>query len=52
MARQAIFERVSLFPQDAWLAAVVNTVIHRSYSISGDHIRVEIFDDRLEVENP
>jgi ATP-dependent DNA helicase RecG len=43
---------MSLLPQDAWLEAVVNAVIHRSYSISGDHIRVEIFDDRLEVESP
>jgi ATP-dependent DNA helicase RecG len=46
------FERVGLVPQDAWLEAVVNAVIHRSYSISGDHIRVEIFDDRVEVESP
>lgn len=46
------FERVGLVPQDAWLEAVVNAVIHRSYSISGDHVRVEIFDDRVEVESP
>lgn len=46
------FERVGLVPQDAWLEALVNAVIHRSYSISGDHIRVEIFDDRVEVESP
>ena len=46
------FERVGLVPQDAWLEAIVNAVIHRSYSVSGDHIRVEIFDDRLEVESP
>jgi ATP-dependent DNA helicase RecG len=46
------FERVGLVPQDAWLEALVNAVVHRSYSISGDHVRVEIFDDRLEVESP
>lgn len=46
------FERVGLVPQDAWLEAVVNAVVHRSYSIGGDHIRVEIFDDRVEVESP
>ena len=46
------FERVGLIPEDAWLEAVVNAVIHRSYSNSGDHVRVEIFDDRVEVESP
>lgn len=46
------FEPVSLVPQDAWLEAVVNAVVHRSYSMMGDHIRVEIFDDRIEVESP
>lgn len=30
----------------------MNAVVHRSYSVSGDHIRVEIFDDRVEVESP
>ncbi len=31
---------------------MVNAVVHRSYSLSGDHIRVEIFDDRIEVQSP
>jgi ATP-dependent DNA helicase RecG len=26
--------------------------VHRSYSLAGDHIRVEIFSDRIEVESP
>ena len=26
--------------------------MHRSYSYAGDHIRVEIFDDRIEVSSP
>ena len=46
------FERVGLVPQDAWLEGLVNATAHRSYSISGDHIRVEIFDDRVEIESP
>jgi ATP-dependent DNA helicase RecG len=46
------FERVGLLPQDAWLEALVNAVVHRSYSINGDHIRVDIFDDRVEIESP
>lgn len=39
-------------PREAWLEGVVNAVIHRSYSLAGDHIRVEIYPDRIEVESP
>ncbi len=46
------FEQIGLIPQDAWLEAIVNAVIHRSYSVSGDHIRVEVFDDRVEINSP
>lgn len=46
------FRRDSLVPEAAWLEAIVNGVVHRSYAIGGDHIRVELFDDRLEVESP
>ncbi len=46
------FEPVSLIPRDAWLEGLANAVIHRSYSMMGDHIRIEIFDDRMEIESP
>lgn len=46
------FEPVPLLPLTTWLEGLVNAVVHRSYSHSGDHIRVEIFDDRLEIESP
>lgn len=46
------FEPVGLVPEDAWLEGLVNAVVHRSYSIGGDHIRIEVFDDRIEVESP
>jgi ATP-dependent DNA helicase RecG len=46
------FDRDSLLPEAAWLEAIVNSVVHRSYAIGGDHIRVELFEDRLEVESP
>lgn len=52
LGRSGRFERVSLVPEDAWLEGLVNAVIHRSYSISGDHIRVDVFDDRVEIESP
>jgi ATP-dependent DNA helicase RecG len=47
-----LFEDEQIVPRDAWLEGVVNAVIHRSYSLGGDHIRVEIFPDRVEVESP
>lgn len=46
------FGSATLIPEFAWLEAVVNAATHRSYSIGGDHIRVELFDDRVEVESP
>ncbi len=46
------FETVGIIPQDAWLEGLVNAVVHRSYSVMGDHIRVEIFDNRIEIESP
>jgi ATP-dependent DNA helicase RecG len=46
------FGDVPLVPEDAWLEGVVNAAVHRSYSLAGDHIRVEIFDDRIEITSP
>ncbi len=46
------FAPEALIPEPVWLEAVVNAVVHRSYSMGGDHIRVELFDDRLEVHSP
>lgn len=46
------FEGTPIIPRDAWLEGLVNAVVHRSYSISGDHIRVEIFPNRMEITSP
>jgi ATP-dependent DNA helicase RecG len=46
------FEELALVPEDAWLEGLVNAVVHRSYSLAGDHIRVEVFDDRIEISSP
>jgi ATP-dependent DNA helicase RecG len=46
------FGPIPLIPEPVWLEALVNAVVHRSYSLAGDHIRVEIFDDRIEVSSP
>jgi ATP-dependent DNA helicase RecG len=44
-------ERWSL-PPEAVREAVVNVVVHADYSQRGAPIRLSLFDDRLEVENP
>jgi ATP-dependent DNA helicase RecG len=46
------FEARPIVPRDAWLEGLVNAAIHRSYSLAGDHIRVEIYPDRIEIESP
>jgi len=52
LGRRGTFEQVPLIPGDAWLEGIVNAVVHRSYSVTGDHVRIEIFDDRIEIESP
>jgi ATP-dependent DNA helicase RecG len=52
LGSEGAFEDVPLVPEDAWLEGIVNAAVHRSYSMAGDHIRVEIFDDRIEISSP
>lgn len=52
LGREGRFEDIPLIPEDAWLEGLVNAVVHRSYSLAGDHIRVEVFDDRIEIASP
>lgn len=47
-----IFERTPIIPRDAWLEGLVNAIVYRSYSNAGDHIRVEIFPNRIEITSP
>lgn len=46
------FEDMPVVPRDAWIEGLVNAVVHRSYSLAGDHIRVEIFPNRIEITSP
>lgn len=46
------FGPVDVLPEPAWLEALVNAIVHRSYSLHGDGIRIRDFEDRLEVESP
>jgi ATP-dependent DNA helicase RecG len=49
---EGVFGEVPLVPEDAWLEGIVNAAVHRSYSAAGDHIRVDVFDDRMEISSP
>lgn len=39
-------------PKMALREAVINALIHTDYSMTGSRIRIEIFDDRIEITNP
>ncbi|WP_223202469.1 ATP-binding protein [Propioniciclava sp. MC1595] len=52
LAQSGLFEPTHRIPKAAWLEGLVNAVVHRSYSMMGDHIRVEIFPNRLEIFSP
>lgn len=52
LTRSGTFDDIGLVPQDAWLEGIVNAAVHRSYSMAGDHVHVDIFDDRIEIESP
>lgn len=52
LGERGLFESQARIPRDAWLEGIVNAVVHRSYSMMGDHIRVEIFPNRLEITSP
>lgn len=47
-----IFKVIPEYPEFAWFEGLVNAVTHRNYAIAGDHIRVSIFDDRMEIQSP
>lgn len=46
-----IFEKVPEYPEFAWLEGIINAVTHRNYAMSGEHIKVFIFDDRMECSS-
>ena len=50
--RLRLLEVRTIVPRDAWLEGLINAIIHRSYGSAGDHIRVEIFPNRIEIESP
>jgi ATP-dependent DNA helicase RecG len=52
LGANGLFIWQGIIPEHAWIEGIVNAVVHRSYSLGGDHIRVSIFGDRIEIESP
>jgi ATP-dependent DNA helicase RecG len=52
LAADGRFSDLGIVLEPVWPEGLVNAVIHRSYSMHGDHVRVEIFDDRVEISSP
>jgi len=46
------FRMVPEYPEFAWLEGLVNAVTHREYGMSGDYIKVSMYDNRLEIQSP
>lgn len=45
-------ERLWSIPKIALREAIINAVVHADYSLSGAPIRISVYDDRIEIENP
>ena len=52
LGRDGKFQTTNEYPKWAWFEALVNALVHRSYSYSGSEITVKFFSDRLEFESP
>ena len=46
------FVSIPEYPEFAWKEGLVNAVTHRDYSISGEHIKIMLYDDRMEIISP
>jgi ATP-dependent DNA helicase RecG len=40
------------YPEDVWLEAVINAVVHRSYNLKNMNIFLKMFEDKFVVESP
>jgi len=43
------FKMTPEYPEFAWFEGIVNALAHCNYSLRGEHIRVSMYDDRLEI---
>ena len=50
--KTGLFKTQAEYPEFAWLEGIVNAVVHREYAMTGNYIRVTMYDDRLEILSP
>lgn len=52
LGKDGRFVTLPEYPEFAWFEGMINAIIHRRYDNQGDHIRIKMFDDRLEIYSP
>lgn len=52
LGKDGKFRKIPEYPEFAWQEGLVNAVTHRDYSVSGEYIRVTMYDDRIEFLSP
>jgi predicted HTH transcriptional regulator len=40
------------YPLDAMRESLINSIIHRDYSVMGSEVHIDIYDDRIEITSP
>jgi ATP-dependent DNA helicase RecG len=50
--RETLREEISEYSPVVIREIVINALVHADYSLKGMHLRISIFDDRLEIESP
>ena len=48
----AIREEVKMFPKQALRELIANALVHQDFSVDGTALRIEMYDDRVEISNP
>ena len=52
LGKDGKFVTLPEYPEFAWFEGMINAVVHRRYDNLGDHIRIKMYDDRLEIYSP
>ncbi len=48
----AIREEFKMFPKQALRELIANAMVHQDFAIEGTALRIEMYDDRVEISNP
>ncbi len=52
LGKEGRFVTLPEYPEFAWFEGMINSIVHRRYDNQGDHIRIKMFNDRLEISSP